>query len=118
MARSDDYSRICELENSRLRKAASGLTLDKLPARRRAYVEHMHPVLVPCTYARRVIAFMTAIASARPSGAERLLIAELVARNLDGFVRNGLATASVVNELVLPSFEPGAPLRYVWPPTR
>ena len=53
-----------------------------------------------------------------PSGCDRLRGAELAARNLDGFVRNGLATPSVVNELVLPSFEPGAPLRYLWPPTR
>jgi uncharacterized protein YhaN len=52
---------------------------------------------------------------ARPSGAQRLLVAELVARGLEGFVNNSIQTPRIIEELRLPAFEYSPHERYVWP---
>jgi hypothetical protein len=57
-------------------------------------------------------------AHARPSGAERLLVAELVARGMEGFVKNSMQTPRITEELRLPAFEYSAHDRYAWPPAR
>jgi hypothetical protein len=54
-------------------------------------------------------------ASRLPDGAERLLSAELVARGLGGFVRNGVQTPSITEELQLPRFQSDAFEPYAWP---
>jgi hypothetical protein len=55
---------------------------------------------------------------ARPSGAERLLVAELVARGLEGFVKNSIQTPRIIEELRLPVFEYSPHDRYAWPRSR
>jgi len=55
---------------------------------------------------------------ARPSGAERLLVAELTARGLEGFVKNSVQTPRITEELRLPAFEYSAHERYAWPRSR
>ena len=55
---------------------------------------------------------------ALPSGAKRLLVAELVARGLEGFMHNSMATPSLMEELCLPAFECSAHDRYAWPRSR
>jgi hypothetical protein len=52
---------------------------------------------------------------ARPSGAQRLLVAELVARGLEGFVNNSIQTPRITEELRLPAFEYSPHDRYAWP---
>jgi hypothetical protein len=56
--------------------------------------------------------------SALPRGKGRLLVAELVARGLGGFVRNGLSIPSITQQLRLPSFGSNIHEPYAWPPTR
>lgn len=58
------------------------------------------------------------INSCLPRGHDRLLDAELIARNMAGYVNNGIATLRVTDELRLPAFEYGANPRYLWPPMR
>ena len=55
---------------------------------------------------------------ALPSGAKRLLVAELVARGLEGFMHNSIAIPSLMEELCLPAFECSAHDRYAWPRSR
>jgi hypothetical protein len=55
---------------------------------------------------------------ARPSGAERLLVAELIARGLEGFVKNSVRTPRITEELCLPAFEHSAHQPYAWPRSR
>jgi ElaB/YqjD/DUF883 family membrane-anchored ribosome-binding protein len=55
---------------------------------------------------------------ALPSGAKRLLVAELVARGLAGFVHNSVATPRLLEELCLPAFECSPHDRYAWPRSR
>ena len=52
---------------------------------------------------------------ARPSGADRLLVAELVARVLKGFVENGVQIPRITEELRLPAFERSQFEPYAWP---
>ena len=52
---------------------------------------------------------------ALPSGAGRLLVAELVARNLEGFGKNFIRTPRITEELCLPTFEYSAHHPYAWP---
>jgi hypothetical protein len=56
---------------------------------------------------------------ARPSGAERLLVAELIARNLEGFGKSHgnivIRTPRITEELCLPTFEYSAHHPYAWP---
>jgi hypothetical protein len=42
------------------------------------------------------------------AGAERLLVAELVARGMEGFVKNSMQTPRITEELRLPAFEHSA----------
>jgi len=55
---------------------------------------------------------------ARPSGAERLLVAELIARGLEGFVKNSIQTPRITEELRLPAFEYSPHAAYAWPRSR
>jgi hypothetical protein len=50
-----------------------------------------------------------------PSDASPLLVAELVARGLEGFAQDGLSTSRITSQLRLPAFKrcPSAP--YAWP---
>jgi hypothetical protein len=54
---------------------------------------------------------------ARPSGAARLLVAELIARGLEGFVKNAVRTPRITEELRLPAFEHSAHQPYACPRT-
>ena len=54
----------------------------------------------------------------KPTGLPPLLSAELVARDLPGFVNRGFATPRLLEELRLPAFAASAPDRYLWPPQR
>jgi hypothetical protein len=54
-------------------------------------------------------------AHALPRNRGRLLCAELVARGLEGFVKNSLQTPRITEELRLPTFEYSAHDRYAWP---
>jgi hypothetical protein len=53
-----------------------------------------------------------------PDGEKRLLSAELVARELAGFVRSGVQTPSITEELRLPRFHSDAFEPYAWPQIR
>ena len=59
---------------------------------------------------------------ALPSGAERLLVAELIARNLEGFGKSlgniVIRTPRITEELCLPTFEYSAHHPYAWPGSR
>ena len=59
---------------------------------------------------------------ARPSGAERLLVAESVARSLEGFGKSFgnsfIRTPRITEELCLPTFEYSAHHPYAWPGSR
>jgi hypothetical protein len=55
---------------------------------------------------------------ALPAGAERLLVAELVARGLEGFVRNSIQTPRITEELRLPAFRFDQHDPYAWPRSR
>ena|ERR1700730_5592348 len=52
---------------------------------------------------------------ALPSGAGRLLVAELIARGLEGFVKNSVQTPRITEELRLPAFKYAVRDRYAWP---
>jgi hypothetical protein len=54
-------------------------------------------------------------AHALPRGCGPLLVAELVARNLDGWVRNSVDIPRIARRVQLPAFEYGAHHPYVWP---
>ena len=56
--------------------------------------------------------------SHKPTGLPPLLSAELVAREMAGFVNRGFATPRLLQEVRLPSFAASAPERYLWPPQR
>jgi hypothetical protein len=49
---------------------------------------------------------------------ERLLVAELIARGLEGFVKNSVRTPRITEELCLPAFEHSAHQPYAWPRSR
>jgi hypothetical protein len=54
-------------------------------------------------------------ANALPSGANRLLLAELVARGLQGFVTNSRETPGIVEQVRLPAFALNEFEPYAWP---
>ena len=54
---------------------------------------------------------------AKPNGLPPLLSAELVARELAGFVNRGFATPRLLEEVRFP-FAASANERYLWPPQR
>jgi hypothetical protein len=54
-------------------------------------------------------------AHALPRGREPLLVAELVARNLDGWVRNSMDIPRIVRRVQLPAFEYDIHAPYAWP---
>ncbi len=51
-----------------------------------------------------------------PRGAERLLVAELVARGLRGFVENSVEAVRITRDLRLPAFRFDQHDAYAWPP--
>ena len=53
-----------------------------------------------------------------PLGAERLLVAELVARDLRGFVENSVDVARITTQLRLPAFQFDRHASYAWPRER
>jgi len=53
-----------------------------------------------------------------PSGAERLLVAELVARGLPGFVQNSVDVTLITKQLRLPAFRYSQFDPFAWPPAR
>lgn len=53
-----------------------------------------------------------------PSGADRLLVAELIARGLKGFVDNSANIPRITSELRLPDFKYNRHDPYTWPPSR
>jgi hypothetical protein len=54
-------------------------------------------------------------ANALPRGHEPLLVAELVARGLDGFVQNSVNAPRIVRRVQLPAFEYDIHAPYAWP---
>jgi hypothetical protein len=54
----------------------------------------------------------------RPKGAERLLVAELIARGLLGFVDNSVEAARIIRDLRLPAFRFDQHDPYAWPRSR
>jgi hypothetical protein len=50
-----------------------------------------------------------------PDGAARLLSAELIARGMPGFVRNGVEALSIITDLRLPAFHFDQHAPYTWP---
>jgi hypothetical protein len=54
-------------------------------------------------------------ARALPVGADRLLVAELVARGLPGFVQNAVETPRITGSLRLPAFHRSVHEPYAWP---
>jgi hypothetical protein len=77
-------------------------------------------------FALKLAALLTSIAANdraiahlhKPSGLPPLLSAELVARDMAGFVNNGFVTPRLLEEVRLPSFAASANDRYLWPPQR
>jgi hypothetical protein len=57
-------------------------------------------------------------ARALPAEAERLLVAELVARGLLGFVENSIQTPRITEELRVPTFQFDRTEPYAWPRSR
>jgi hypothetical protein len=55
---------------------------------------------------------------ALPSEGERLLVAELVARGIPGFVENGVPIPRITQHLRLPAFEYSAHDPFAWPRSR
>jgi hypothetical protein len=54
-------------------------------------------------------------AYARPRGCGPLLVAELVARGLDGFVQNLVNVPRIVRQVQLPAFQYDIHAPYAWP---
>ena len=54
-------------------------------------------------------------AHALPRGCGPLLVAELVARELDGFVQNSVNIPRIVQRVQLPAFEYDIHAPYAWP---
>jgi hypothetical protein len=53
---------------------------------------------------------------ALPSGADRLLVAELKARGLSGWLVNGVESPRITDRLQLPPWQPRS--NYLWPPRK
>ena len=53
---------------------------------------------------------------ALPKGADRLLVAELKARGLPGWVVNSIEAPRITNQLCLPPWQPRS--NYLWPPRK
>jgi hypothetical protein len=53
---------------------------------------------------------------ALPNGADRLLVAELKARGLQGFYVNSVKAPRITDELCLPPWQPRS--NYLWPPSK
>jgi hypothetical protein len=53
---------------------------------------------------------------ALPKGADRLLVAELKARGLTGWVVNSVEAPRITNQLYLPPWQPRS--SYLWPPRK
>jgi hypothetical protein len=53
--------------------------------------------------------------NARPRGCGPLLVAELVARELDGFVQNSVNIPRIVQRVQLPAFQYDIHAPYAWP---
>jgi hypothetical protein len=79
-----------------------------------AFAEKIAPLLERIAANDRMIEYINA--HALPSGAKRLLVAELVARGLPGWATNNIEAPRIVNVLRLPSWNPGS--NYLWPPTK
>jgi hypothetical protein len=54
-------------------------------------------------------------ANALPRGCGPLLVAELVARGLDGFVQNSVNVPRIVRRVQLPAFQYDIHAPYAWP---
>jgi hypothetical protein len=54
-------------------------------------------------------------AHALPRGCEPLLVAELLARGLDGFVQNSVNVPRIVRRVQLPAFQYDIHAPYAWP---
>jgi hypothetical protein len=50
-----------------------------------------------------------------PDGSRRLLVAELVARGLGGFVKDSVDVPSIVSRVRLPTFERSVHRPFAWP---
>jgi hypothetical protein len=57
---------------------------------------------------------VTAINARLPDGAQGILVAELIARGMLGWVNNGVQAPSIVAELRLPAFHPNVHAPYAW----
>jgi hypothetical protein len=79
-----------------------------------AFAEKIAPLLERIAANDRMIEYIND--DALPSGAKRLLVAELVARGLPGWVVNSIEAPRIVNGLRLPPWHAGS--NYLWPPSK
>lgn len=120
---------------SRLRQRLAEVQTSEDQARRLAHYRDLEQVrdqlaaglraLYPA-FALKLAALLTRIAANdraiahlhKPTGLPPLLSAELVAREMAGFVNRGFVTPRLLEEVRLPAFAASAPERYLWPPQR
>jgi hypothetical protein len=77
-------------------------------------------------FAQRIVELLVRVAAndreidhinhALPNGADRLLVAELKARGLQGFVVNSVEVPRIIDRLCLPPWQPRS--NYLWPPRK
>ena len=77
-----------------------------------AFAEKIAPLLQRIAANDRMIEYING--HALPSGAKRLLVAELVARGLPGWVVNSIEAPRITGLLCLPPWHPRS--NYLWPP--
>jgi len=58
---------------------------------------------------------ITAVNNRLPNGGSRVLEAELVARNLQGFMNDGVETTGIIRELRIPAWDHSVHAPYSWP---
>jgi hypothetical protein len=101
-------------------KAERGTLAAELAARNAVFDQKLAELLLRIVANDREVEYING--HALPSGAERLLVAELIARNLEGFGKSFgnsfIRIPRITEELCLPTFEYSAHHPYAWPGSR
>ena len=103
----------CRLAHYRDLEQARDQLADELRALYPAFALKLAALLARIATNDRAIAHLH-----KPSGLPPLLSAELVAREMAGFVNRGFFTPRLLEEVRLPSFAEATNDRYLWPPQR